>query len=310
MMSVTLEKIAICYAEGFTGMTVMQELAIQATRLPFKQYVAIVDQTRQAEAKDISGMHELFRVKHYNSKDPESIGEFLEGVDMVLVIPPAQRNKVQCTKFIIDKCQQSGVNAVVMVSSIGAECNDKPLLRDFDEIEKSLKNANFSKTAIVRCGFYMQNLLLYSEQIKQGVLPLPLGDGSMKMIDLADIGEGLVKVIEKLHAAEQPFHHVYTFAGEKEFSGKELAETMSSCLPNKVEWKDISMEEAETILKKTNVIDPYEADYLLNIYQLVHEKRILFQEDDYYDLLNTNPTKFREFVNNYYSEMVGTTKEE
>jgi hypothetical protein len=86
--------------------------------------------------------------------------------------PPFSIEKVDIARMMIDGVRRAGINNCVVLSSIGADATDKPSLSKFRDIEEIFKNAGFTSSCILRGGFYSQNLLLYVDQLNEGVLKL------------------------------------------------------------------------------------------------------------------------------------------
>lgn len=327
----------VVFAEGYTGMTLMQELAARSKELHFNQIIAIVDKDRKAESKDIQNMKtDLFRVDHYDSDDVKSVGKVLEkykeGMNTLILIPPAQQHKEEFCKGSLhlfdDEQVKDTLKCFLLVSSIlTAECvESQEVFKEFMDIENLCKSKcpENATCCIIRPGFYSQNLLLYTPQIQNGELPLPIGSKKLNMVDLADVGLAMVEVIINIHqemssqeqkgvATQSKFHgKTIDMLGTEMVSGNELAEMLTKVMDKDIKFKDISNNEAAKLLSLTNLIDPYEAQYLLSFYSLVKQGKLeqvmeqatkpennMFQQ-----LTKSKPTSMNEFLIKYKQDLI------
>lgn len=301
-----MKKLIISSAEGFSGMTIFQELAIQ--KPPIGQIIALVDQARKAEGADIAKMDTKFNVKYHSYQEAE-LKDAMKEADMLLLIPPAEASKRHHTEMVLNCAMECGVKRILMLSSIGLEESDKASMREFLQLENTVKS-KCKECVILRAGFYCQNLLLYSPQIRQGILPAPIGHGKMSMVDLADVGVALVRMVQECASSNSHSGKIYSFTGPESLTGEQIAQQMSEVLGKSIQFKDISRNEAEKILTAAPAIDPYEAKYLLEFYDLVKADKMDFVTQDFQNLTGLAPTPLKEFFEKYKDDILGTTKAE
>jgi hypothetical protein len=292
-------RIAVISADGYTGMTLMQELSLQQGSLPIESCVAFVEKSRKAEAQDIQKMNKSFHCKFY---DPSNLNfeSDLKDVDVLMLIPPAQPFKKELCESVLQCCQN--MDCVVMLSSLGAD-EEVETMKEFKSLEGKVLKMN--NACVLRSAFYAQNLLLYTHQIAQGYLPLPIREQKMTMVDLADVGVLMVKILRDFHENKFDQHKgkTYHLTGQESCSGNELADLLTQVVGRKIEWNDIPLEQAETILKNTPLIDNYEAKYLLQVYQLAQKGKMDVISKDFIHLCQDQPTSVKEFMMKYQTEL-------
>jgi uncharacterized protein YbjT (DUF2867 family) len=122
---------------------------------------------------------------------PDSITEAARGMDVALIIPPANAHKVQYTENVIKGIKDAGIKALVLMSSVAADLTHpgKESFQQFGQIERMLMDHDIESTCIVRSAFFFQNLLLYANQIRAdpSFLSLPLGEARFAPVDLQDV---------------------------------------------------------------------------------------------------------------------------
>jgi hypothetical protein len=124
------------------------------------------------------------------------------GADTLCLIPPASEDRLDLTSELTDAAKQATVPNVCFISSSGcdlAERSQQPMLREFIDLKtrvlssKCEPSTSTGHSPVVirldgivgqsgnlltwehRAGFYAENLLLYSQQAQEGVLPILLG---------------------------------------------------------------------------------------------------------------------------------------
>jgi precorrin-6B methylase 1 len=124
-------------------MTLMQELSHTLSTLPYQGYLCLVHLDRSAEAKAIQSMGK-FNVSQVPYGNCDEIVKHLQNVQVAVVIPPANKNKLQHTTCFLEALQKTEVKNVVLLSSLGAEKEEKPHLKEFFQIETMAKEMNFN----------------------------------------------------------------------------------------------------------------------------------------------------------------------
>lgn len=186
----------------------MQEIAAQVANMPFQKYIAIVHTAREAEAKDIRAMSDKFDVCKCSLDEKDKLKDALKDCDVLVLLPPAESNKLTHSKTLLTAAKEDNVKSIVMLSSVGVD-SDKPCLTEFKELEQNVIDSGIPY-CILRSGFYAQNLLLYADQLARGQLPLPVGDEKLSCIDLADVGVAFAKILQEV---DKHKGKIYTLTG-------------------------------------------------------------------------------------------------
>jgi uncharacterized protein YbjT (DUF2867 family) len=165
--------------------------------------------------------------------DPGTFGPALSGVAQIFLMRPPQIARVSTTfRPFIRAAVDAGVQQVVLLSLIGAEHN--PLV-PHRQIEKLLLKADL-QSVFLRCGFFMQNLsTTHAEDIRQGDIFIPGGDGKTSFVDVRDIGAVAVKALLERHRST-----AYALTGEEALTYHEVAAIMTRVLGRPITYSNPS----------------------------------------------------------------------
>jgi len=230
--------------------------------------------------------------------DHKRLVDCFRDVQDLFVIPPATEDKVEVASNYIKAAKEAGVKFVLLLSVQGADIESYSWGSQFKEIEKCLQESGLESWCIVRTPFYMQNILLYKEQIKQGLLPLPSGDGKFTAIDVADVGKSASWILKDCASHKGKTYH---WTGAESMNGTQLSAVLSKALNEEVAFKDASPEEARSILKRANIPD-VEVKGLLDFYELASKNTFDKVTDDFKLVCNSPPKSFYDWAREHKSE--------
>lgn len=286
----TAKKVFVTGAAGQTGIHTVKWLASQGKNL---DVWAGMRKGEEGKQEHILRTHSV-RPTPVEASDPESLkGNFREVQDL-FIIPPSTEDKVKYACNYIDAARASGVKFVLLLSMVGADRAHYTWAKQFHQIEQHLRGSGVENWCILRTPFYMQNLLLYRDQVCDGYLPLPIGNGRFVALDCADVGVAAGHILNECAPHKGK---TYELTGPTAMSGDQMAHVFSSVLNSPVTFKDISPDEAKDILKKERVPD-VEIQGLLDFYDLVRrgDPTTTTTNDDFKKLTGANPTTLEEFV--------------
>ncbi|PMD25982.1 NAD(P)-binding protein [Hyaloscypha hepaticicola] len=239
------------------------------------------------------------------------------GADALCIIPPAHKDKVDITMELVAAGKRAGVPNVCLVSSAGADMADakkQPNLREFIEIEQLVmeakgdaKTPTGTSPVVVRAGFYAENLLNYSPQAKEGILPLPIGPNhKFAPVALGDVALVVAHVLSgkgKHGFDDRHRGQLIVLTGPMLAAGEELAEAASQALGVDMQFEDISEAEAKRVLHAQAPSDASEIQYLLEYFSLVREgKTNYISTCAFHDITGQHPQEPVDFFKVYAAE--------
>ncbi|KWU44507.1 hypothetical protein RHOSPDRAFT_29150 [Rhodotorula sp. JG-1b] len=254
--------IAVTAAEGYTGSALLELLASDQFKNSYSKLVGLTFGEPKDDVKAIledAGIETMM----VDEIDEKMIKEL--GVDTLCIIPPANKEKMALVKQILTLGKKAkSVQNVVLVSSAGAdyaERDKQPRLREFIDLEVLAMQPKSDPSTgdtghspcIVRAGFYMENLLLYSKQAQgEGQLPIPIDpDHKFAPVALGDVALLLATILTSKgpHGlGDEVRGQMIVCTGPQMVAGPELAEAASQALGTKLEFKSITEAQAKKIL--------------------------------------------------------------
>lgn len=226
------------------------------------------------------------------ASDPKQLMEHFQDVQDLFIIPSSTPDKVQLACNYIDAAKASNVKFVLLLSVLGANRKDYSWGAQFHQIEEYLKNSKIPSWCIIRTPFYAQNLLLYREQLSNGQLPLPTSDGKFTLMDVADVGRLAGSIIANCapHAGK-----TYEITGLEAINGKEMAELFSKVLQRPIEFRDITLDEARSILKQQSVPE-VEIKGLADFYELAKRGFFSTISQDFTQVVGSPPKSIYDYL--------------
>jgi len=239
------------------------------------------------------------------------------GADALCIIPPAHKEKFDITMELVAASKKAGVPNICLISSAGADMADakkQPRLREFIDIEQLVMEAKGdantptgTSPVVVRAGFYAENLLNYSPQAKEGLLPLPIGPNhKFAPIALGDVALVVAHVLsgKGKHGFDDKHRgQLIVLTGPMLAAGEELAEAARQALEVDMQFEDISVAEAKRVLHAQAPSDASEIQYLLEYYSLVKEgKTNYISTCAFHDITGQHPQEPVEFFKVYADE--------
>lgn len=154
---------------------------------------------------------------------------FLEVNKLFLVRPPALANLRKDIAPALNAAIAAGVEHVVFLSILGAERNK---VVPHAQIERYITELGI-KFTFLRASFFMQNLnTTHRDDIKNGELFLPAGNGKTSFIDVRDIAAVAVRaLIEDGHS-----NRAYPLTGNEALTYYEVADIFTSVLGKEIRY--------------------------------------------------------------------------
>ncbi|KAF1990390.1 NAD(P)-binding protein [Aulographum hederae CBS 113979] len=280
-------KVCITAVDGHTGFVIAE---ILLTNNDFKgkieELYGLALHPSAAKAKEIGKLGgKVIPHKHGREKDMVEILK-QSGCDTLCLIPPTHEEKFDITVELINAARKANVQNVLFISSAGsdlAERDKQPRLREFVDLEALVLSAKGDPNtqlghspAVIRAGFYAENLLLYAPQAQNdGVLPIPVGkDHKFAPVALGDVALLAAHVLSSQGKHGFDDRHrgqLMVCTGPLLTTGDELATAASQALGVDMKFEDISEAEAKKVFHHQSQSDVSEKQYLLEYYSLVRD---------------------------------------
>lgn len=239
---------------------------------------------RQIDADDLGGLVDAFR-----------------GTDALFIVPTATDHKVAHARNYIRAAKRASVPFVLLLSMAGAEARSHLFADQFRDIEETLLATGLPGFCVLRSSFYMQNLLLYRDEMRRGVLPLPVRGGAFNPVDVDDVAAAARAILVD---CERHRGRWYTVAGPAPMAAADMAAAVSQALGQAVSWKDIPRSEARAILQRQRV-PAVEINGLVDFYEAVAKHDLADQAaNDFEAITGSKPTSLEAFFKRHRQEIV------
>jgi uncharacterized protein YbjT (DUF2867 family) len=167
---------------------------------------------------------------------PETYHPTLSGVDRLFLVRPPAVSRVERELFpFVDAAVRMGVGHVVFLSVLGAEKN--PLL-PHRRVESHLADLPVTATNL-RASFFCQNLLTtHREEVRQGEIAVPAGDGETSFVDARDVAAVAGRALADPAAHR---NRSYDVTGPEALTYDAFADALSAALGFPVRYTDPSL---------------------------------------------------------------------
>src|SRR5918995_5633224 len=251
-METKQESILVTGASGNIGSEVVRQLLSNAPEVSLK---AAVHSSQNVKKVKDGGRVKVIQVD-YN--EPDTLREALEDVGKLFLLTPDVPNAADLASNVVTQAKKAGIRHIVKQSVMGAALEaDVGTMRLHRQVEKFIEQSGIPFT-FLRPNEFMQNFVnFHSPSIKgNNAFYVPLEDAKVSLVDVRDIAAVAVKSLtdEDLHK-----NKTYLITGPEALSYHQVAEILSNRIGRKINYVNISDEEARAAMKEIGM-----SDWLIN----------------------------------------------
>ncbi|RLA42331.1 MAG: SDR family NAD(P)-dependent oxidoreductase [Deltaproteobacteria bacterium] len=232
---------------------------------------------------------------------PDTISTAMVGVDKLFLVTPLHLDQVAMKSTAIQAAKKAGVKHIVMSTGIGASPNaDVEVGRWHGQSQEEVKATGISYT-FLQPGFFMQNMLMFAEQISSmGQFFMPLGAAKVNWVDARDIAAvGVVALTEDGHENTE-----YPILGPETMTCVEMAKILSSVAGKEIQYVDVQPEAARQSMLDMGMPEKL-ADIMNELYALGPEGYLDFTNDIVEKVTGYQPRLFQQFAEEFASAFKG-----
>jgi uncharacterized protein YbjT (DUF2867 family) len=209
------------------------------------------------------------QVVQLDYETPASLALAFKGVDSLFLLTPFQSNMVDLTSNLVREAKNARVKYIVKQSVMGAEA--EPGItpsRLHRQAEKIIEESQIPFT-FLRPNFFMQNFVnFFAQTIKnQDAFYLAAGDGKVSFVDVRDIAavavHSLVDGVGSQHEGK-----AYDITGGEALSYGQAAEVLSSEVGKKINYMNISDDDARKGMKDTGA-DDWTINSMIELFEII-----------------------------------------
>lgn len=244
------ETILVTGATGTLGSEVVKQLSNDSTNHLIRAAVHSIE-----NAKKINFPGVEFIQIDYN--EPDSLTKAFSNIDRLFLLTHPSPNTVKQESNMINEAKKVGVKHIVKQSVMGADdVNSKvELMRLHREAEKLIEESGIEYT-FLRPNEFMQNFITFhGPAIKNtNAFYLPMENAEVSIVDVRDIAAVAVKALTK-EDLENVSNKAFTITGPNALSYNKIAELLSAATNKKIEYVNISEEDARSGMKDAGMND-------------------------------------------------------
>jgi uncharacterized protein YbjT (DUF2867 family) len=290
-METKQESILVTGASGNIGSEVVNLLLAVAPAVSIKAAV----HSRQNVKKVKDGDRVKVIPIDYNESD--TLRQALKDVDKLFLLTPDVPNAAHLASNAVSEAKKAGIRHIVKQSVMGADLEaDVGTMRLHRQVEEIIEQSGIPFT-FLRPNEFMQNFInFHSPSIKgNNAFYIPLEDAKVSLVDVRDIADVAVKSLtdEDLHK-----NKTYLITGPEALSYHQVAEILSNRIGRKINYVNISDEEARAAMKEIGL-----SDWLINT---VSELSDYFRKGKASEISSAveevtgnKPISFSQFANDY-----------
>jgi len=251
-METNQESILVTGASGNIGSEVVKQLSSATPAVKIKAGVHSAQSVKKV--KDVDRVEVV--LIDYN--ESETLREALKDVDKLFLLTPDVPNAADLASNVVIEAKKAGISHIVKQSVMGADLEaDVSTMRLHRQVEEIIEQSGIPFT-FLRPNEFMQNFInFHSPSIKgNNAFYVPLEDAKVSLVDVRDIAAVAVK---SLIDEDKHKNKTYLITGPEALSYHQVAEILSNTTGRKINYVNISDEEAREAMKDIGM-----SDWLIN----------------------------------------------
>lgn len=217
-------------------------------------------------------------------------------MDKLFLLTPFQSNMVDITSNLVVEAKKAKIKYIVKQSVMGADA--EPGItpsRLHRQAEKIIEESGIPFT-FLRPNFFMQNFVnFYSQTIKnQNAFYVPAGDAKVSFVDVRDIAAVAVQALASNNGKHEG--KAYNITGGEALSHGEAAEILSEQLGKKVNYVNVSDEQARKGMKDAGA-DEWTINSMIELFEITRAGFASAISPVIEQITGNKPISFSQFVN-------------
>ena len=295
------ETILVTGATGTVGSEVVKQL-LSAKGERKEEDIIVKAAARSADDSTFRNLEVQAIELDFNNRGTLSVA--LRGVDKLFLLTPFQSNMVDLTSNLVNEAKNAGVKYIVKQSVLGADAEQAITpSRLHRQAENVIEESGIPFT-FLRPNFFMQNFVtFYSNFIKtQGAFYVPAGDAKASFVDVRDIAAVAVQALSgSLSSKNGESNHMgkaYDITGGEALSYGEAAEILSKELGKKVNYVNISDEDARKGMKDMGA-DEWTINSMIELFGITRAGYLSEISSAVEQVTGNKPIPFSQFARDY-----------
>ena len=243
------------------------------------------------------------QVVQLDYKKPDTLSASLKGVDKLFLLTPFQSNMVDLTSNLVNEAKKAGVKYIVKQSVLGADAEPGITSSRLHRQAENIIEESEIPFTFLRPNFFMQNFItFYSHFIKtQGAFYVPAGDAKVSFVDVRDIAAVAAQALSsssKKYGAGKHTRKAYDITGDEALSYGEAAEILSKEIGKKVNYVNVSDEDARKGMKDMGA-DHWTINSMIELFGITRASYLSDISPAVEQVTGKKPITFSQFARDY-----------
>lgn len=227
--------------------------------------------------------------------DDAALAKALAGCGQAFLLTANDARQLEWEEKFIDRAAAAGVRRLVKLSAVGADENSPALLKRWHGVAERRLRESGLRYAIVRPGFFMQNLLHCAAEIAaQNAFSLPMGNGRVGAVDAHDVARFVLTVLSRPDGEDR----IYEITGPKVVSFHDMAAQLSAVLGREIRYLDAEPGAFRQALLQW-MPDAWYADAVAALFALIAQGHGAMANDEYREATGRAPTTTGQFFRDH-----------
>ena len=291
-----MDTILVTGATGTVGSEIVKQLA-SSSSIGKKIIRAGVHSLNKVDKLKQYKTVEIVNTDYYKS---ETITNALQNIDKLFWLTPLAPNTTQISSNLVKEAQKNDIKHIVKLSVMGAEIEPATTIaRLHRQEEKIIVESGIPYTFLRPVGFMQNFINFFGQTIKnQNAFYLPAGEGKVSFVDVRDIAAVAVKTLVANDNDNQHIGKAYGITGDELLTYKQAAEIISKELGKKINYVNISDEDARKAMKGIGMED-WLIDGMMELYGIIKDGHAAQITNTVEQIVGKKPISFSQFAKEY-----------
>ena len=290
-MTSMAETILVTGATGTVGTEVVNQLSNVKSDLKIKAAVHSVE-----NAKKIQNFQRVEPIQiDYDTQ--EGLQAAFKDADKLFLLTHPSPKSADHERNLVTEAKKSGIRQIVKQSIMGADLKaNVEAMRLHRQTEKAIEESGIPYT-FLRPNEFMQGFINFQgSTIKSNnAFYIPAGDAKVSMVDARDIAAVAVKALVN---GERHYNKTYLITGPEPMSYYQAAEILSNATGKKIDYVNISDEEARGAMKEVGLND-WLIDTISGLYSYFRKGYASQVSSEIEEVTGKKPITFAQFAKDY-----------
>lgn len=263
--------ILVTGATGTVGSEVVKQLAsLSSSSL---NHVIVRAGVHSPNKSDKLKQYKTIEIAHMYYYKPETIANALQNIDKLFWLTPIAPDMAQISSDLIKEAKKNNVKHLVKLSAMGSDIEPATtIMRLHRQEEKIIQESGIPYTFLRPVGFMQNFVNFFGQTIRnQNAFYLPAGEGRVSFIDARDIASVAVNTLVAANNDDDDSQHIgktYSITGDELLTYKQAAEILSEGVGKKINYVDISDEDARKAMKDIGLED-WLIEGMMELYNMI-----------------------------------------